>query len=291
MSSPIVLSKEDLQNFKEDGYIIVRNLFSAQELNDIKKQLTELVKLWPNKMPTDVRPMVDMDPTLTKGISKEELAKLPPEQLEMKVRRYFRMCVHDNYFKQLAHHPSMVSICKSIIGEDIKLVQSMAICKAPGSGPKRWHQDNAYFRLKPNDIFGIWAAIDPTDVANGCMHVVRGSHKGGVSKHGIPTGIEIPKEHEHAFFSLLDVPDPSTAIPIPLQPGDALIFHGEVKHFTPPNVTTKTRRAVQFHYANSHCVPAVCDPNIEGDCLVIQYWYYRKAELLINGKEFEGNFI
>lgn len=75
-------------------------------------------------------------------------------------------------------------------------------------------------------------------------------------------------------------------MPIILDPGDALIFHGELAHYTPPNVTTTRsaifvykpplfakkknlsllfdwlkccrRRSLQFHYASSKCQRIKC---------------------------------
>ena len=46
----------------------------------------------------------------------------------------------------------MAGIARQLLGDDIKLLQSMALLKPPGTGEKRWHQDNAYFRLIPNKV-------------------------------------------------------------------------------------------------------------------------------------------
>ena len=47
-----------------------------------------------------------------------------------------------------------------------------------------------------------------------------------------------------------------TAVSVPLGPGDALLFHGDVLHGTPPNVSHRRRRALQLHYADANCRPA-----------------------------------
>ncbi len=101
-------------------------------------------------------------------------------------------------------------------------------------------------------------------------------------------------------------------VPVVLKPGDALIFHGETAHYTPPNVTELKRRSLQFHYAASSCKPVKCprlkpenpsplgpsssqekphyfdcDPN----CSEPEYWYYKKAEILVCGQDYGGDFI
>jgi len=71
--------------FKEEGFFVVRNLLTLEEVEQVKKQLTELVKLWPDRLPEDIKPMVDLDPKLTNGQTK--FSSL--EETELKVRRFF----------------------------------------------------------------------------------------------------------------------------------------------------------------------------------------------------------
>lgn len=88
--------------------------------------------------------------------------------------------------------------------------------------------------------------------------------------------------------------------------------------FTPVTENTKLgyllllcrRRSVQFHYAASECKPTKC-PKAEEEkkdqglsdedkphyfdcdpsCQEPEYWYYRKAELLVCGQDFGGEHI
>jgi len=122
---------------------------------------------------------------------------------------------------------------------------------------------NAYFRLTPPDVFGFWIALDDTDVANGCMHVLPGSHRTGLQPH----------DHAKGDYGLIDEPSLEEAIPIPLRAGGALIFHGEIWHYTPDNLSDRRRRALQYHYAASHCR--------QGE----DKWWSVKGEVLVAGRE------
>lgn len=64
------------------------------------------------------------------------------------------------------------------------------------------------------------------------------------------------------------------------------------------------RRSLQFHYAASECKPTKCpkqkaDPepsapryfDCDPSCVEPEYWYYRKAEILVTGKEYGGDYI
>ena len=42
-------------------------------------------------------------------------------------------------------------------------------------------------------------------------------------------------------------------VPCVMKTGDALIFHGETYHYTPPNTTERRRRALQYHYGATYC--------------------------------------
>jgi ectoine hydroxylase-related dioxygenase (phytanoyl-CoA dioxygenase family) len=77
------------------------------------------------------------------------------------------MAIHEQYFTEFCRHPKIVSMITKLLGPDIKLLQSMSLLKPPGSGQKTWHQDNAYFRLTPAVVTGVWIALDPTDCSNG----------------------------------------------------------------------------------------------------------------------------
>jgi len=264
-----------VNQFNEEGYFIEKQLLTLDEVEKVKQGLQNLIKLWPDKLPPDVTPIITVDPDKIDS----------DEPLEYKIRRFFRMAVHDEFFKNLASHPKLVAIAKSLVGEDVKLLQSMALVKPPGTGQKRWHQDNAYFRLHPNKVMAFWIALDPSMVENGCMHVVPGSHKKGVVPHAVPPEIIANKDvrvsDRHIYYTLVNLPAKEEVVPLPMKPGDALVFHGELFHWTPPNVTKQPRRALQYHYATSHAKSFEPTP----------YWYHTKAELLVSGKDLGGGYI
>ena len=75
------------------------------------------------------------------------------------------------------------------------------------------------------------------------------------------------------------------------------------------NIINVRRRAVQFHYASSHCKPQKCpraqEPEVspytpssaphyfdcDPTCQEPEYWYYRKGEMLIAGRDMGGDYI
>ncbi|MCY3712873.1 MAG: phytanoyl-CoA dioxygenase family protein [Gemmatimonadetes bacterium] len=233
MTTETLLSAAQKSTFDRDGYFIAEAFLSPDEVESIRREITAIVDRYPD-VPEE---LVQIEPAVRRGA-------VTPESTELGVRKLFRMTRHSELFRALAFHPRMVGMALELIGPDVSLFQSMLLMKPPRfGGQKVWHQDNAYFRLEPNDVFGFWIALDDADVANGCMHVIPGSHRAGIGEHG---GVEDD-------YGLSSAPTTDDAVACVMKSGDALVFHGETYHYTPPNSSGRRRRALQYHYASTHC--------------------------------------
>lgn len=233
MSVQSIITNEQMEAYTENGYFIVDDLISSEDVEAVRQEISAIIQQYPD-VPEE---LVQLEPSVASG-------EIQPADVELGVRKLFRMTKHNDFFRRLAFHDGMVGIAKELVGPDVALFQSMLLMKPPHfGGQKVWHQDNAYFRLEPNDVFGFWIACDDADVGNGCMHVIPGSHKSGIGPHG---GVQDD-------YGLLDPPDFDQAVACPMNAGSALVFHGELYHFTPPNTTDHRRRALQYHYAATTC--------------------------------------
>lgn len=220
-----------LSQYADEGYVVVPELIGASEIAAVHREISDIAANHDN-YPDE---LIQMEPLVR---SAERVA----ESFELGIRKLFRVASHNEFFRQLAFHERMVAIAQELIGPDLFLAQSMTLMKSPGvSTPKAWHQDNAYFRLEPPDVVGFWIAGDQATVENGCMHIVPGSHRHGIVEHS----------GEGDAFGIVNVPGDEEVVAIPLRPGDALVFHGEIQHFTPANLTNYRRRSIQYHYASS----------------------------------------
>jgi phytanoyl-CoA hydroxylase len=237
-----------LAGVSQEGYLVIRGLLSTEEVEAAKARLQGTIDCWPHEAPPSVFnaerespgvPLVDIDPSVLGGT-------LPtPRARELAVRRVFRLAVHDSHFTSLFSETKFTDLLATAWStEDISVLQSMALLKPPGTGEKFFHADNAYFRLYPDNVGAYWIALDPVDHSNGAMHVVPKSHHGGVPPH---------LENVSACNVEAARRD---AVAVPLSPGDALLFHGNLLHGTPPNVSVRRRRALQVHYADSFCRPS-----------------------------------
>ena len=228
-----ILSDEQTSQFDEDGYFVIDDFFSLDEVEAVRTEITAIVDRYPD-VPDE---LVQIEPSVERG-------EVTPESAELGIRKLFRMARHSDFFRRIGFHMKMVTIAEELVGANVTLFQTMLLMKPPHfGGSKVWHQDNAYFRLAPKKIFGFWIACDDADVENGCMHVIPGSHKNGLAEHG---GVQDD-------YGMLKPPTIAEAAACPMNAGGALVFHGEISHYTPDNSSGRRRRALQYHYAASHC--------------------------------------
>ena len=122
---------------------------------------------------------------------------------------------------------------------------SKRLQKLPGdAGEWLWHQDyGSYWYydnfLKP-DMLTVWIALDEATEANGCLHVVRGSHTLG-RLDSTPSGNQRAADPARVEAALASGGH-HDEVAVTLQPGGALFMHGNTLHRSGPNTTSDSRR-------------------------------------------------
>ena len=164
---------------------------------------------------------------------------------ELRVRKLAFFVKVDQRLASAAAHPNIVAILDQLIDPGHRLIQDMALMKPPFKGSEKpWHQDNAYFDWTPLDgVIGVWIALDPATVDNGCMQIVPGSHLDGPAPHYHDRDCQLPDQR--VAVQRVNV--------VPLKPGGVLFFSSLLHHGTPANTSSQRRRALQFHYAAARC--------------------------------------
>jgi phytanoyl-CoA hydroxylase len=135
----------------------------------------------------------------------------------------------------------LLDIVEAILGPNIEMfLNGQSLYKEPvGGHPKNLHQDSAYFEHRYDGPVAILNYAVDTDLVNGCLYVVPGSHKLGQLRH-IDT------------FSHLGL-DPDEwpwekALPITGQAGDAIFFHYRCIHGSQENHSDSPRPVFIHRY-------------------------------------------
>jgi len=153
--------------------------------------------------------------------------------------------------------------------------------EAKGGGAQQWHQDYGYWYysgcLYPA-MASCFISVDPATIENGCLQVLRGSHKLGRADHIKPNDQEEVEES-----NLIEIKKRHQLIHCELEPGDAIFFHCNLLHYSDPNFFENTRWAFISCYNAKYNSPA----NNKSQLLPSVYAFDKVSD----EKVFEVNYI
>jgi len=188
----------------------------------------------------------------------------------------------DRHFDQrfvweLATHPRILAAVCAVLGPNVMLLATHFFCKYPadeGAGERyvAWHQDVTYWGLEPPVAVTAWYAVDDSDVENGCMRVIPGSHRGGIRPHGtaaragnlLSINQEVPVLPE----------EEARAVDLCLRAGEASLHHGALIHGSLPNRSRRRRCGLTIRFVPTYVRQVA--PNSQGR---------RYTPLLVRGED------
>ena len=251
------INEEVVRQYERDGYLIVANAYSTDEVELAKKELADMTLADDPHCESiyyegDIRQLIQLDQDnakddkgkqLAMGAIGEELPKLPPKTRAAYVRKFMGFTNTHPPLGRLAHKPELLQLVSALTGlKDIELFQEMAMIKPPGGREKPWHQDHAYFNYPiDTSIVGVWIALGDVNEENGCMYLVPGMHKQGPILHFMRRDWQICDSEIYETLA-------GKRVCAPMKAGDVLIFDSKLPHGTPKNKTDEYRWAVQLHY-------------------------------------------
>lgn len=144
-------------------------------------------------------------------------------------------------FFRSAFDPKTVDLARAVLGENVELfINGQCLYKEPvGGHPKHLHQDAAYFEHRYEGPLAMLGYVVDTNLENGALHVVPGSHKLGVLKH-VDTFSHLGLEHEEWPWE--------RALPVCGKAGDAIFFHVKTIHGSKENHSTSARPVFIHRY-------------------------------------------
>ncbi|MGN6247412.1 MAG: phytanoyl-CoA dioxygenase family protein [Ginsengibacter sp.] len=121
-------------------------------------------------------------------------------------------------------------------------------------GAWEWHQDYGYWYknefLFPDQMMSVMVAITKANKENGCLQVIKGSHKMGRIEHGF-AGEQVGASQHYVDLALKTM----ELIYVELQPGDALFFHSNLLHRSEANLSEKPRWSLISVYNRQLNIP------------------------------------
>jgi non-heme Fe2+,alpha-ketoglutarate-dependent halogenase len=138
----------------------------------------------------------------------------------------------------LATHQAILDIVEMMIGPDI-LIHSTSIFPKYPHEPDHilWHQDAYYWGLSAPRLISAWVALTDSNVANGCLRVITGTHDHAVLPHA-----ESSKEkNTRLSLEVAVAVDETQATNVVLESGEMSLHHPYIIHGSNPNQTDEKR--------------------------------------------------
>ena len=216
------LSQVQLQDFDEHGYLVLPDCFSDEEMSVLREEAeaiyaTDRQEVW------------------------REKSGAP--------RTAFASHTYNEAFAILGRHPRLIEPLEQLFGEKLYMHQFKINAKAPFDGEVwQWHQDYGTWQrddgMPEARAMNISVFLDEVMAVNGPLMFIPKSHKAGTLAAG----------HDKATTSYplwtLDNADVTRlvekgGIVAPTgTPGTVLMFHSNLVHASPPNITPYPRKIV-----------------------------------------------
>ena len=220
------LTQTQIDQFDSDGYVIVNDIFTSDELK-------ELVVIT-DEAQADAAAFLAAQPNKRVAISEigaitfaAQIASRKPE-------------IH-----KFVKNTKIMGACRDLIGPDVRMYHDQAVYKQIEK-PRRfpWHQDNGYLFVEPQHYLTCWIALNDVTIENGCPQIIPGLHKNGTLSHYfVPT----------LGYECFENP-PSTPEVAEIKAGGAVFFSSLTPHLTGPNNSNDVRKAYIVQYARHDAV-------------------------------------
>jgi ectoine hydroxylase len=220
------VTDKQVAKFNEDGYLLVEGLFNEEE----------------------------MDLLLNIGKQDQEKSAIVDNLVDAEGResKLWLTCeVGDDIYTAICHSRRVTDTMDALLNDEVYLYHYKMMVKEPKvGGAWEWHQDYGYWYgnecLYP-DMGSCMIAVDRASKENGCLQIIKGSHKLGRIEHGTygtqigadPDRVKITLEHLELEYCEMG-------------PGTALFFHANLLHRSNANTSDFPRWSLVCCYNTKH---------------------------------------
>jgi phytanoyl-CoA hydroxylase len=212
-----MLTAEQVEFYRENGYVVVRGMFTPEECAVFRAECHHLAER--------LSQIKSIDATWSSA------RKLDGAE-ETKVLHCHDVQFQSAAFARLIADERLAGAASSIIGPNVQLHHTKMFIKPAEKGsPFPLHQDAPFFPHVNHSMIAAIIHFDDAPLEKGCVRVVPGSYKQGILPH-IPTGAWHLDPDEYPVES---------ATPIPAKAGDVLFFSYLTIHGSGINTSDEAR--------------------------------------------------
>lgn len=216
----------EVELYRQQGYIIIKGFCKYEEVNKLYQTALEDKAIQNNAL--------DLN-----------------DQSGKKTRLSLWFTPGNDVFGYLTRSEKMIGAVKQLLGGDAPVCHfhSKLMQKEPKvGGAWEWHQDYGYWYknqfMFPDELISVMVALTEANKENGCLQVIKGSHKLGRVNHGF-AGEQVGADMQMVDNALKTM----ELVYVELEPGDALIFHSNLLHRSEANLSDRPRWSVISCYS------------------------------------------
>jgi phytanoyl-CoA hydroxylase len=209
------LTEEQYLNWERDGFLVLENFLSTDEIAKYNEGLDHVVQKWKNM-----------------GCPNSEHAKLD------NIEQVSAIIEYDDMFVDLLEHHRMMNTMRDLLGDSFVMIDNDGFLKHPGQkAHTSWHRDTGtdFYLDQKRMPFMVKVFYFLADVPydGGCLAFLPGSHK--LRNDQLPHVSEPENMPGHVRMRV--------------KAGTAVAFHGSVYHSALNNDSQVTRRSIIYNYA------------------------------------------
>lgn len=211
------LTRDEQHLYDEQGYVLIPEVFSAEELEEIDQEIDRILP--------EADAKGDRSGWIYKVAGKSDLAG------------------------RFAEDERLLGLIETIVRPGIAIHSSKLVTKLPRSEDIcHWHQDEAFYldADNPDTVsktrMSVWVPLQDANEQNGCLWTVPGSHKWGLESYTIADYGTCTKRIDREAYAN------EHAVAVPVEAGSAVLFSAWTWHHSKNNQTDTIRRAFIVSY-------------------------------------------
>lgn len=234
------LSDEQLQQFHQNGFIVLRNFYPQEKCDAIldvaKAHLAHKIEPIETEIGYDERSKEYRTNVVDYSSGSNEAHVI--------VRRLRQVYERDILFKEWMEDVEIRPVLQQILDDRVVITtahHNSIMTKMPYySRATGWHQDRRYWRYTDNNLVSVWLALDDEYSENGVLEFIPGSHLMQFK----------PEQFDVKEYFREDTKENATLIAqkvsTTLKKGDVIIFHSLLLHRANKNSTDQAK--ISFVY-------------------------------------------
>lgn len=256
------LTSEQLADYKRDGFLVLPDFVGGTACDDLRARTEKLIcdfdprgvaSIFSTHEQNRLANDYFLDSAGKIHFFFEEDAFQPDGTLKQSKEQSINKIGHalhdlDPVFDEFSRTPELQQLAADLGLVDPLLLQSMYIFKQPRIGGEvTCHQDSTFLYTDPQNIIGLWFALEDATLENGCLWAISGGHQLAL-KQRWRRGME--GMHFETYNS---EPWPEDRlVPLEVTKGSLIVLHGLLPHKSLANRSPRSRHAYTLHLIDAN---------------------------------------